>query len=656
MASPRRPACRAQPRQRSRSRRYASTVRGASRAADSGEEALDLRIWDGSGHRPSGAGGRRRAVHLGGRERAVPEQLLDHAQVGAALEQVGGEGVTEPVGVGDEPAERARVETAAARGEEERVLRAAGELRARVAQVAREPERGLLAERDGALLPALAAHVHELLLEVDVGEVEVDRLAAAQAGRVDELDERAVAQCERAVARERLEQAVDLVGLRCVRQAARAARACDRLGHAAGAEREAQERAHGGQPARDRGGREPARPAARPSSAVYSARMRASTSSSARRRSSSQSANGARSKRYARRVASESDGLARKRSIAVRVSTTGTIRGRATRVLLNRALPARPRRRVGGRRRRGDPRPGRLSRRGLCGRARPADGTRVGPGRVALRDTGGRCGRPREAAQDDRERLTHAARAGVGRWPVVRLRPGCALADRARAAARGRVGAPVRPAPAGQRRRPPRAPLLRQRLDLRRLRREEPLSAAVLSVRPDGRDLRVVARGLRNPFGLAVDPATGRLYASVNERDGLGAGEPAETVVEIRQGRRFGWPSLLAELRAQAARWARAAGVTPAARLPGAALVGGRRWPCTAASRSRERYRGNLFVAEWGEYLRAAARAESLEPRGAPPRARRRRSRRSPRGFEHPIAVDGRSARRSARRRLRTRH
>ena len=32
------------------------------------------------------------------------------------------------------------------------------------------------------------------------------------------------------------------------------------------------------------------------------------------------------------------------------------------------------------------------------------------------------------------------------------------------------------------------------------------LSAAVLSVRPDGRDLRVVARGLRNPFGLAVDP------------------------------------------------------------------------------------------------------------------------------------------------------
>ena len=69
------------------------------------------------------------------------------------------------------------------------------------------------------------------------------------------------------------------------------------------------------------------------------------------------------------------------------------------------------------------------------------------------------------------------------------------------------------------------------------------LSAAVLSVRPDGRDLRVVSHGLRNPFWLAVDPATERLYASVNERDRLGPGEPAEAVVEIREGRRFGWPA-----------------------------------------------------------------------------------------------------------------
>ena len=77
--------------------------------------------------------------------------------------------------------------------------------------------RGLLAERHDPLLAALAAHVEELLLEVDVAEVEPDGLGAAQAGRVDELDERAVAEPERAVAaRSAVEQRVDLGGLRRV--------------------------------------------------------------------------------------------------------------------------------------------------------------------------------------------------------------------------------------------------------------------------------------------------------------------------------------------------------------------------------------------------------------------------------------------------------
>ena len=66
--------------------------------------------------------------------------------------------------------------------------------RPRLAQVAGDGVRRLLAERHDALLAALAAHAHELLLEVDVAEVEPDRLGAAQPGRVDELDERAVAQ------------------------------------------------------------------------------------------------------------------------------------------------------------------------------------------------------------------------------------------------------------------------------------------------------------------------------------------------------------------------------------------------------------------------------------------------------------------------------
>ena len=54
------------------------------------------------------------AVELRRRERAVAEQLLDRAQVGAAVEQVGRERVPEAVRVGDDPAQRARVEAAAA--------------------------------------------------------------------------------------------------------------------------------------------------------------------------------------------------------------------------------------------------------------------------------------------------------------------------------------------------------------------------------------------------------------------------------------------------------------------------------------------------------------------------------------------------------------
>jgi glucose/arabinose dehydrogenase len=71
---------------------------------------------------------------------------------------------------------------------------------------------------------------------------------------------------------------------------------------------------------------------------------------------------------------------------------------------------------------------------------------------------------------------------------------------------------------------------------------EDPRSATVLSVKPDGSDLQIVATGIRNPFGLAFEPETGRLWASVNGRDDLGADNPAESVVRVKQGADYGWP------------------------------------------------------------------------------------------------------------------
>src|SRR5437867_2902388 len=121
------------------------------------------------------------AVHLRRRERAVAEQLLDRAQVGAALEQVRRERVAEAMRVRGEAPQRRRIEAASADRKKERILGAAGELRARLAQVARDERAGFLAERYDAVLRSLAsANVDELLLEVDVAEVEVDRLGAAE--------------------------------------------------------------------------------------------------------------------------------------------------------------------------------------------------------------------------------------------------------------------------------------------------------------------------------------------------------------------------------------------------------------------------------------------------------------------------------------------
>src|SRR5262245_17988984 len=103
---------------------------------------------------------------------------------------------------------------------------------------------GLFSERDDALLAALAPHVDLLAVEVDVREIEPDRLCAPKTGGVHELDERTVAQCERSVAVERLERLLDLLGLRRVREATRTPRRERRVRDVRRPEREPEEAAN----------------------------------------------------------------------------------------------------------------------------------------------------------------------------------------------------------------------------------------------------------------------------------------------------------------------------------------------------------------------------------------------------------------------------
>jgi glucose/arabinose dehydrogenase len=66
--------------------------------------------------------------------------------------------------------------------------------------------------------------------------------------------------------------------------------------------------------------------------------------------------------------------------------------------------------------------------------------------------------------------------------------------------------------------------------------------AAILRFAADGSGYTRFAWGLRNAVGLAIQPATGLLWATVNERDNQGNEIPNDLVTIVREGENFGWP------------------------------------------------------------------------------------------------------------------
>lgn len=67
--------------------------------------------------------------------------------------------------------------------------------------------------------------------------------------------------------------------------------------------------------------------------------------------------------------------------------------------------------------------------------------------------------------------------------------------------------------------------------------------ADILVTDPEGtQPLRSFATGVRNGVGLAVDPETGELWTSTNERDGLGDNLVPDYVTHVKEGGYYGWP------------------------------------------------------------------------------------------------------------------
>jgi glucose/arabinose dehydrogenase len=71
---------------------------------------------------------------------------------------------------------------------------------------------------------------------------------------------------------------------------------------------------------------------------------------------------------------------------------------------------------------------------------------------------------------------------------------------------------------------------------------EEKNRAAILAIDAATGATAVFATGLRNPVGMAWNPVTGELWASVNERDELGSDLVPDYMTSVKPGAHYGWP------------------------------------------------------------------------------------------------------------------
>jgi glucose/arabinose dehydrogenase len=118
----------------------------------------------------------------------------------------------------------------------------------------------------------------------------------------------------------------------------------------------------------------------------------------------------------------------------------------------------------------------------------------------------------------------------------------------------------------------------------------------VVSFKPSGRGLRIEARGLRNPFGLAFAPDGATLLVSDNGRDDLGNDRPPEELnrfVVTGPAPHFGFPRCWGESggRCRGTR-------PPMAELAPHSAVGG-----VAAVERFGRFGPSVFVAEHGSTI-----------------------------------------------------
>jgi len=133
--------------------------------------------------------------------------------------------------------------------------------------------------------------------------------------------------------------------------------------------------------------------------------------------------------------------------------------------------------------------------------------------------------------------------------------------------------------------------------------------AVVLVADPDGKNERVFASGLRNAVGLAIEPVTGEVWVSVNERDELGDNLPPDYFTAIKDGGFYGWPYSYIGDHIDPRVQPQKPELVAKAIIPDV-LLGAHVAPLQFAfytgKQFPESYRGGAFIAEHGSWNRAS--------------------------------------------------
>jgi len=138
---------------------------------------------------------------------------------------------------------------------------------------------------------------------------------------------------------------------------------------------------------------------------------------------------------------------------------------------------------------------------------------------------------------------------------------------------------------------------------------EDERRAAVTICDPDGKNARRFATGLRNPVGLGLEPVTGEVWTTVNERDELGDDLPPDYFTSLKDRGFYGWPYSYIGDNVDPRVKPQKPDLVARAIIPDVLLgahVAALQFAFYTARQFPESYWGGAFVAEHGSWNRAA--------------------------------------------------